>query len=115
MGVIDDSDVDKIVEAYKKTRIDKTFFNPKKAQTNFYIVLIVAIVSAYSAILFGYGMFAISEEIKTNTQDAKEFESLILQHTDCDSLKSIYNELRIDHFGWDENTLIIKDEISFRC
>lgn len=114
MGVIDDSDVEKIVEAYKKTRTWKGFYDPKKARNAFNAAFFVG----YAGILILGAAFITTwlgaYDDQATIKDYGTFADIVTENTDCKSLETILKELRHgDYTG----TVIddIKDEIEFRC
>lgn len=110
MGVLGDDDIEKLKQSMEK-KIGKIWHDPKRARNAFQIALIVAGLSAYCAIIFGWGFFELYE---LNTQigsDWKELRLFLIENADCMTLYNYYQEID----GFRTTKELIKDEIAFRC
>jgi hypothetical protein len=121
---LEDSDIEKIVDAVKKSRTWKGFYDPKKAKSAFYAAFLVAYFGIAICGL-GWGLtWSENEKIsafldknlekdKINEKTFTDLESTVLHNADCESLFRIYQ-----NYDSDMNQFVksqIRDEISFRC
>lgn len=112
MGTLDDSDIEKISNMLKNRNMPKIFHNPSTAFNIAYwlgFALAISLTITVLIILFTGAMFDTSKE-KIN-----QYEDLLdnfLDHSNCDSLLSVYSSLDSDAESAKQK---IKNEIVLRC
>lgn len=126
MGALEDSDIDKLVNAFKNRNIPKSFKDPRKAwdyfvnlfAITFLLFLVVLIIATQS-----YSENQKIEQVNKNLNEQLEkaidqfhFQNdLFIQNSNCESLFTIYQILQHDPKSTTYTKSLIKDELLLRC